>query len=98
VFVNELDIKNNPESYDVTTDTYKRDVAVHYTILDKDGKYLSYGIATASFSSALNDPQRIAKTYFSPIATTIANKLVASLTSNGTIKYIDEPQNKPKFE
>jgi hypothetical protein len=98
IFINELDIKNNPESYDITTDTYKRDITVHYTIADKDGKYLAYGIATSNFSSSINDPQKISKTYFSPIANTIANKLVASLIPDNGIKYVDKPKNKPKFE
>ncbi len=96
IFVNQIDIKNNPESYDVVADTYKRDVMVHYTIMDKDGKYLAYGISTSSFSSSINDPKKITNTYFMPIANTIANKLVMSMAPE--VKYIDKPKNKPKFE
>lgn len=98
VFINQLDIKNNPQSYDVNTDTYKRDVTVHYTIMDKTGKYLSYGIATSSFSSTINDPEKISKNYFAPIGTAIANKLVLAMNPENTVKYVDKPKNKPKFE
>lgn len=97
IFINQLDIKNNPQSYDVTNDTYKREVTVHYTIMNKEGKYLAYGIATSVFSSLVNDPQKITKTSFSAIANTIADKLVAAHLPETGVKYVDKPKNKPKF-
>ena len=77
VFINELDIKNNMDSYDITTDTYQREVVVHYSILDKTGKTISAGIATSSFSSKENNPKKIVAQCFSPIATYIAAKFTA---------------------
>ena len=77
VFINELDIKNNIDSYDIKTDTYQREVVVHYSILDKTGKTISAGIATSSFSSKENNPKKIVTQCFSPIATYIATKFIA---------------------
>ena len=77
VFINELDIKNNMDSYDINTDTYQREVTVHYSILDKTGKTISAGVATSSFSSKENNPKKIVAQCFSPIATYIAAKFTA---------------------
>lgn len=79
VFINELDIKNNMDSYDINTDTYQREVTVHYSILDKTGKTISAGIATSSFSSKENNPKKIVAQCFSPIATYIAAKFTATV-------------------
>lgn len=77
VFINQLDITNNSETYNLATDTYMRDVTVHYTILDKAGKRISAGIATSQFSSKENDPKKIVSQSFSPAAGIIAGKLTA---------------------
>ena len=74
IFVNELDIKNDMNSYDISTDTYQREVIVHYSILDKTGKTVTAGIATSRFSSKENNPKKIVSQCFSPIATYIATK------------------------
>lgn len=74
VFVNELDIKNDPDSYSIATDSYQREVAVHYSILDKTGKTIAAGISSARFSSKINEPKKIVSLSFSPIATFIATK------------------------
>lgn len=74
VFINELDIKNDMNSYDVNTDTYQREITVHYSILDKTGKTINAGIATSRFSSKENNPKKIVALCFSPIATYIAAK------------------------
>ncbi|MES2592310.1 MAG: hypothetical protein V4608_10525 [Bacteroidota bacterium] len=77
VFVNQLDITNDMDSYDIATDTYQREVAVHYTIVDKAGKSLSSGMSTSRFSSKENDPKKIVALNFSPISSDIASKLTA---------------------
>lgn len=74
VFINELDIKNNMDSYDISSDTYQREVLVHYSILDNSGKIITAGISTSSFSSKINDPKKIVSLTFVPIATYIAAK------------------------
>jgi hypothetical protein len=88
VFVNQLDIKNDRDSYDITTDTYQRKVAIHYTILDKNGKLITAGIASSIFSSKENNPKKIVATSFSPAATYIAAKFM------GVIKPAPAPQKK----
>lgn len=75
VFVNELDITTMMDSYDISSDTYQRQVAVHYSILDKTGKTISAGLATSTFSSKENNPKKIVSSTFTPIAATIASKL-----------------------
>ena len=75
VFVNELDIKSVPDSYVISTDSYLREVSVHYTIIDKSGKTISAGIVASRFSSKENNPKKIVAACFVPIATTISTKL-----------------------
>lgn len=74
VFINELDIKAVPESYDLATDSYQREVTVHYTIIDKDSKLITAGAATSRFSSKENNPKKIVALTFTPIAGYIATK------------------------
>ena len=75
VFVNELDIKSVPDSYVISTDSYLREVSVHYTIIDKSGKTISAGLLSSRFSSKENNPKKIVAACFVPIATTISTKL-----------------------
>jgi hypothetical protein len=79
VFINQFDIKNNLDTYDIATDIYQREITVHYSILDKTGKNISAGIATSNFSSKENEPKRIALQNFPPISSYIATKLASSL-------------------
>ena len=80
VFVNELDIRTIPESYDLATDSYQREVMVHYTIVDKTSKLILAGVATAKLSSKENNPKKIVSNAFSPIATYIATRLSMVIT------------------
>ncbi len=79
VFINELDIRNNPDSYDIASDTYQRETIVHYSILDKTGKTISAGISTSNFSSQINEPKKIVSLYFAPIASAISEKIASFL-------------------
>ena len=79
IFINQLDIKNDMNSYDINTDTYQREVVVHYSILDVTGKTINAGIATSRFSSKENNPKKIVSLCFSPIATYIAAKFTATV-------------------
>ena len=50
VFINELDINNVPNNTgNLSDDTYRRQVIVHYTIRNSEGKAISEGIATTYF-------------------------------------------------
>lgn len=77
IFINQLDIKNDINTYNITTDTYQRKVDVHYTILDKTGKLITAGIASSGFSSKENNPKKIVAQSFSPAATYIATKFIS---------------------
>jgi hypothetical protein len=88
VFVNQLDIKNDVNSYNITTDSYLRKVVVHYTILDKNGTLITAGIASSTFSSKEDNPKKIVALAFSPAATYIATKFIA------VIKPAPLPQKK----
>ena len=77
VFINELDIKNDMNSYDITQDLYQREITVHYSIIDKTGKTITAGIASAHVSSKEDNPKKIISQCFSPIATSIASKFSA---------------------
>ncbi len=85
VFINELDILSVPDSYDLSTDSYKREVAVHYSIIDKSGKTLNAGLFSARFSSKENNPKKIIALCFSPIAASISAKLSDILIRNPAI-------------
>ena len=82
LFVNELDIKTDVNSYDIATDSYKREVTVHYSIIDKFSKVIFAGIATSTFTSKENNPKKIVALSFSPIATFIASKFSVILLPN----------------
>lgn len=78
VFINQLDIKNDPTSYNITTATYQRKVDVHYTIVDKNNNLIAAGIASSNFSSKENNPKKIVELSFAPVAKFIANKFIAA--------------------
>lgn len=77
VFVNELDITNDMNSYNLSTDTYQRVIQVHYSILDKSGKIISAGLTTSGFSSKENNPKKIVSLGFTPIARSVAEIFAA---------------------
>lgn len=77
VFINELDLKAVPDSYDLASNSSQREVTVHYTILNEASGLISAGAATARFSSKINDPKKIVSLTFPPIAAYIAGKLDA---------------------
>jgi hypothetical protein len=50
IFINELDIKNDLSDYTaVGTNTYQREMKVHYTIFDSRGSMIRGGVAIANF-------------------------------------------------
>ncbi|HET6226811.1 MAG TPA: hypothetical protein VFF27_11070 [Bacteroidia bacterium] len=79
VFINQLDIKNDASTYNITTDSYQRKVDIHYTIFDKNGKLIVAGIASSTFSSKENNPKKIVSLSFAPAANYIAGKFIAAV-------------------
>jgi hypothetical protein len=85
IFINELDIKRSAdEAYKATEDQYKREIKVHYTIIDNNGNEVSSGAIKARFPSGQNDIDKIIKVHFPLIAQKIVSKLVG--TDVATIK------------
>jgi len=80
VFINQLDIKNDPSSYNITTASYQRKVDIHYTIVDKNNNLVAAGIASSNFSSKENNPKKIVELSFAPVAKLIADKFIATIT------------------
>lgn len=74
VFINELDIRMVPDSYNLSTDSYMREVQVHYTVIDKNLKLINAGAVSSKISSKEDHPKRIVALAFSPIASFIATK------------------------
>jgi hypothetical protein len=85
VFINQLDIKKDIDSYDPATDLYQREITVHYTIIDKSGKTISAGITTSRFSSKENDPKKIASSNFSSIGTYLTSILSANIKQSTAV-------------
>lgn len=57
IFINQIDVKRyaGADTYDLAGDDYKREIKVHYTIMDNTGKQIDSGAAFAYFSSKEND-------------------------------------------
>jgi hypothetical protein len=83
VFINELDIKSvaNTTTDNLSEEMYRRQVIVHYSILDKDGKYVSKGIATTYFPQNENEPRVIGEKYFSVVAHTILKDYIQAVAA-----------------
>ena len=78
IFINELDIKNDAESYDLATDSYSRIITVHYSIIDRYSKTIKAGIINSTFSSKINNPKKISAQNFSEIATKLSTLFIES--------------------
>ncbi len=77
VFINQLDIKRSADMrYVAAEEQYKREIKVHYTIFDQDGKEVSSGAIKSRFPAGQNDIDKIIKVQFSLIAERIVNNLV----------------------
>ncbi|NNM95215.1 MAG: hypothetical protein HKL88_07115 [Bacteroidia bacterium] len=80
LFINELDIKNVPNTAGDLDNAYIRQVTVHYSILNKDGTSMSAGIETVYFPYGENVPADIRDKYFTSIARSILSDYVSSLS------------------
>lgn len=79
VFINQVDIKRVEATYDPITDTYSREVAIHYTVLNAKGAFVNAGMVKKMFTSTENDPKKIAKQVLPVLAQTIRAKAESSL-------------------
>jgi len=78
VFINQLDIKKSADdAYKAAENQYKREIKVHYTIINSNTKEVSSGAIISRFNSSESDINKIIKIHFPLIAEKITQKLVA---------------------
>jgi hypothetical protein len=83
VFINQLDIQNvDNNSTNLSDETYRRQVTVHYSILDNTGYYVSKGVAITYFPYSVNDPKEIGEKYFTAVAQTILRNYIGGLKAD----------------
>jgi len=76
VFINQFNLKTNYEHcLDRATNTFEREVLVHFSIYDKDGNQLAGDIASVYFPSNTNDLMDIMRNNFPPISDFLARNL-----------------------
>lgn len=80
IFINELDIKNVPNTAGDLDNAYIRQVTVHYSILNKEGSSLTAGIETVYFPYSEDNPSDIREKYFTSIARAILKDYEGSLS------------------
>jgi hypothetical protein len=69
IFLNEIDIKTHyDDCLNLALKIYRRDLKVHYSVFDKNGKQLYGDVAVSSFDSNTNDVNEIGKKNFPVIS------------------------------
>ncbi|PCJ24708.1 MAG: hypothetical protein COA97_09380 [Flavobacteriales bacterium] len=77
IFINQLDIKRSADMrYVAAEEQYKREIKVHYTIFDMNGKEVSSGAIKSRFASGQNDIDKIIRIQFPLIAQRIVQNLL----------------------
>jgi hypothetical protein len=77
IFINQLDIKRSADMrYVASSEQYKREIKVHYTIVDNTGKEVGSGAIKSRFPSKVNDIDKIIKVQFPLIAQRIVSNLL----------------------
>lgn len=76
VFLNQFELVTNYEHcLDRSTNTFERDIKVHFSIFDASGKQLAGDVAIAHFSSNTNDVTEIIRSNFPVISEYLAGNL-----------------------
>jgi len=69
VFVNQFEIRTNYKScLDIAKKVYKREILLHFSVFDKNGKQLAGACVTSSFPSDSNNAYDIIRNCFSELA------------------------------
>ena len=77
IFINQLDIKRSADMrYVANEEQYKREIKVHYTMFDSEGKEVSSGAIKSRFPSNQNDMDKIIRIQFPLIAKRIVQNLL----------------------
>jgi hypothetical protein len=76
LFCNQFNLETNYQHcLDRATNTFQRELMVHYSLFDKTGKQLAGGITQANFPSNSNDIMNIMKTNFPQLSEQMATRL-----------------------
>jgi len=98
VFINQFELVTNYEHcLDRATNTFQRDIKVHFSIFDATGKQLAGDVAIAHFSSNTNDLTEIIRSNF-PI---VSEYLAGNLPNNAKTaneEAVTSPEKKPAEE
>ena len=82
VFLNQFDLVTNYEHcLDRATNTFERDIKVHFSIFDYNGKQLAGDVAVVHFPSNSNDITEIMRNNFPAIADYLAKELPIATSS-----------------
>lgn len=87
IFINQLDIKRSADdAYKAAEELYKREIKVHYTVVDENGKEISSGAIISRFNSGENDINKIIKIHFPLITEKIVSNIVGPTTDQAAAK------------
>ena len=87
IFINQMDVKMDLSDPETAFIDPKRVVAIHYTIMDKDGKQISGGLASADFLGTESRLSYIIGSTFYKLSAEVLDKLVkAEDAENGKTK------------
>jgi len=76
LFCNQFNLETNyQQCLDRSTNTFQRELMIHYSLFDKNGKQLAGGITQADFPSNSNDIMNIMKTNFPQLSEQMASRL-----------------------
>ncbi len=94
VFINQLDILSSSENdyRDYASEDYKREIRVHYTLLDYRGNEIAGGMAKNYFSSEINDMNVIVKKLFPEITSKIAAHIPVDIETINSKEIITEKE------
>ncbi len=77
IFINQMDIgpATGTDQNDIMNETFNREIKVHYTIIDKNGKEIKAGIASATFPYKKKKAREIIQDTFPKMAQNIITQL-----------------------
>jgi hypothetical protein len=98
IFINQMDVKMDLTDPEAAFIDPKRLVAIHYTVMDKDGKEISGGLASAQFPGTESRLNYIIGSTFYALSAEVLDKLVGKEKEleSGTKKENRKSMAKPK--
>lgn len=96
VFINQFELVTNYEHcLDRATNTFERDIKVHFSIFDATGKQLAGDVAIAHFSSNTNDLTEIIRNNFPIISEYLAGNLPNKAVKEEKVEKATTPSDTP---